>query len=351
MKCFFIGCVEPLGVDGDVVLISSKESPLLHALSVNPHRRRHVKSVLAGPAENMLTTADGALLFVSIGSQLFTWMAGSGELLSVVEAHYQRVSCMCLSSDGTFLISGSDDGSVNVFHLADLARWDIGSFEKQAPYRAWRVHSLSVKAVCSARCGEPRVVSCAVDHTTAIHSIARDQCLLKVSGDQPLTSCAIDPLGRCVFVGTDSGSIAQINLYAWGSRREGMIVTSGEGTDELPLFVGHSAAITRLQVNHDGRLLASGDTHGFYFVWDVFSRQCLVCTQTRGSICKLLFIWKWSSIQSKEYASPNTPLAVLQRQRSQSVVSRQIVFPPRKVVDIEMDAHEVGKYTFLCNVL
>uniref|UniRef100_F1L2C2 Pre-rRNA-processing protein pro-1 n=1 Tax=Ascaris suum TaxID=6253 RepID=F1L2C2_ASCSU len=336
------GYVEPLGSGGDceVLLVSSKDKPLIHALTINPHRRRHIKSVLTGPAESVLTSDDGALLFISIGTQLFTWMVNTGELLSVVDAHYQRISCMCLSSDGTLLISGSDDGSVNVFHLADLACWDVSNFEKQKPFREWRVHSLSVRAVCSTRCGEQRVVSCSLDHTAAIHSIAHDYCLLKISGDQPLTHCTIDPLGRYLYIGTDKGTIAQINLYARGSRREEMVVTRGGDTDELPMFIGHSATITRLEVSHDGKMLASGDTQGFYYIWDVFSRQCLVSSQTKGSICRLLFIWNWPSLQNKEYPTSIVPLAVLQRQRAQNGTQKEIVIPPQKLRDVEMDAHE-----------
>uniref|UniRef100_A0A915AKP4 WD repeat-containing protein 18 n=1 Tax=Parascaris univalens TaxID=6257 RepID=A0A915AKP4_PARUN len=337
-----IGCVEPLGGGGDVevLLLSCKDKPLIHALTLNPHRRRHVKSVLIGPAESVLTSDDGALLFVTIGTQLFTWMVNTGELLSVVDAHYQRISCLCLSSDGTLLISGSDDGSVNVFHLADLACWDVSSFEKRKPFREWRVHSLSVRAVCSTRCGEQKVISCSLDHTAAIHSIAHDYCLLKISGDQPLTHCAIDPLGRYLYIGTDKGTIAQINLYARGSRREEMIVTRGESADELPMFVGHSATITRLEANHDGKILASGDTQGFYYIWDVFSRQCLVSSQTKGSICRLLFIWNWPSLHNKEYPTSIVPLTVLQRQRTQNGAPKAIVILPQKFRDREMDTHE-----------
>lgn len=45
------------------------------------------------------------------------------------------------------------------------------------------------------------------------------------------------------------------------------------------------------------------------------------------------------------------PLAVLQRQRAQNGTQKEIVIPPQKLRDVEMDAHEVGEGYAVVNVV
>lgn len=46
-------------------------------------------------------------------------------------------------------------------------------------------------------------------------------------------------------------------------------------SNDLPLYKKHSAQVTRLDVNHDGTMLASGDAAGNCIIWDILSQQCL----------------------------------------------------------------------------
>ncbi|VDK64789.1 unnamed protein product [Cylicostephanus goldi] len=83
-----------------------------------------------------------------------------------------------------------------------------------APLRSWRAHTLSVKGL-SVSCGSnPRVASCGLDHLALVHSVSLDDVLLKVSADRPLTACVLDAAESRLFLGSDTGNIAQINLYA-----------------------------------------------------------------------------------------------------------------------------------------
>lgn len=43
----------------------------------------------------------------------------SGDLLSVVNDHYQNISVMKISSDGSFLVTGSEDGHVHVYSIIE----------------------------------------------------------------------------------------------------------------------------------------------------------------------------------------------------------------------------------------
>lgn len=74
------------------------------------------------------------------------------------------------------------------------------------------------------------------------------------------------------------------------NKTELTVVIETESSENLPLFNGHSSEVVRLDVNHDGSLLASGDAGGGYIIWDILSRQCLVMSSLKGkiSLTKLL---------------------------------------------------------------
>jgi WD40 repeat protein len=63
-------------------------------------------------------TSDGAYLSGGGASgRIYFWEVASGRLLRVWPAHYKAVSCLVFSEDDSLLISGADDGLVNVWPL------------------------------------------------------------------------------------------------------------------------------------------------------------------------------------------------------------------------------------------
>lgn len=46
--------------------------------------------------------------------------------------------------------------------------------------------------------------------------------------------------------------------------------------------------IKRLDVNHDGSLLASGDAGGKYMIWNIVNGQCLKTSSMKGTLTTVL---------------------------------------------------------------
>ncbi|KAK6037520.1 WD domain, G-beta repeat protein [Cooperia oncophora] len=92
--------------------------------------------------------------------------------------------------------------------------------------------------------------------------------------------------------------------------RDLLIQVADEKNERVPVFCGHSSEITRLAVNGDGSLLASGDSSGKYCIWEINSRQCLKVSSMRGPVSSLKFVANWPSIHAAEHISahPNFEL-------------------------------------------
>ncbi|VDN03248.1 unnamed protein product [Thelazia callipaeda] len=280
------GCVELLGRDRFVVV--TKNKPLLYIISIDGNKRTYAKSVVPKGVRYVAATFDGSLLFAAVHNKVYIWIVATGELVGITDAHYRPISSLILNSDDSLLVTGAEDGSLCVFLVAELMSTD-SSLGHVQPFRAWQAHSLAVSDISVTRNSNVRILSCSKDSTISIHSVTGNMCLLKVSCDALISSCAIDPAECRIFLGATEGHIAQLNLYTL-DKTQIFLNTKESVNGTLPLFKLHSTEITQLKINHDGSLLASGDISGIYAIWDIRSHQCLRTSSSRGAICKLQFV-------------------------------------------------------------
>ncbi|KAM3721226.1 Pre-rRNA-processing protein [Dirofilaria immitis] len=308
------GSVEVLGNNRFIVV--TKDKPLLHLLSIDNSKRLHIKNVLPKPVRYLAVTPDDSILFAAINNQIYIWIIATGELIAIINGHYRSISGLLLSSDGSLLVSGTEDGSLCVFIVAELMSVDPTS-EHAIPFRQWRPHSLSVSSISVTHHNNIRILSSSKDHTAAFHSVTANICLLKISCDMALSTCAIDPAECRLFLGTIDGSLVQLNLYAL-NKTEVSVAIGAESVEKLSLFNGHSAELAWLDVNHDGSLLASGDICGVYMIWDTSSRQCLKTSSLKGPICKLKFITRWETIEEND-KKQILPVSNLKRQKERKL--------------------------------
>ncbi|CAJ0925799.1 unnamed protein product, partial [Mesorhabditis belari] len=206
-----VGSAKPIGVDGKHFLVNVNERPIIHIKGLHPKDRYHSMAYLPEPATTFVTSKDGLLLFVAIKTRVYVWMLTSGYLVASFDAHYQSISDMAISNDSSLLITASLDGSIHVYLVADIVNLDRQS--TIYPVRKTKAHSLAISSIAVSCGGSPRILSVGMDHVAFLHSISMDACLLKISAERPLTACAIDKAETRVFLGTDRGRIAQVNLY------------------------------------------------------------------------------------------------------------------------------------------
>lgn len=314
------GCVERLGADGQFLAVAAKDKPVLHMFSLESRKRSHVKSALPKPAEHLEVSIDGSLLFVAADTTIAVWMVKSGDLITVFEGQYRRITAMALSVDGALLVCGSEDGTLRAFFTADILSVEHTDADRVEPFREWRPHSLKVSGISVALFSNTRVLSCSKDHSAAFYSMATDECILKVSSGAAFSACSMDP-GECrLFLGTERGWIGQINLYSLEESELNVDLRPNDDRGQLPFYTKHSAEVSRLLVNQDGSILASGDVLGNCFIWDIHSQQCLKKFSLKGRICKLRFFAKWDS-------PPEVARAQMYPLKPQPTARSQMQFP------------------------
>uniref|UniRef100_A0A1I7UG12 Pre-rRNA-processing protein pro-1 n=1 Tax=Caenorhabditis tropicalis TaxID=1561998 RepID=A0A1I7UG12_9PELO len=307
------GLVQPLGEEGEHIVVTTKERPLVHVLAVHPKDRFHQKCVLPGPVSAIASDHSGHLLFVAIKRQLYSWLLSTGELLSVIDAHYQSITKVVISDDDSMLFTASKDGSIHGYLVTELISADRE--HTVAPFCKWASHTLSISDLKITHGSNPRILSTGTDHIACLHSISMDSVIFKASADRPLTACAIDSAETRIFISTEVGNIAQINLFQLGPGERDILVQAGdENNTKFRILNGHSDEIVRLAINTDGTLLASGDASGKYCIWEINSHQCLKVSTMRSTISTLQFIPYWKTITGVEHVTKFRPVWNLRRE-------------------------------------
>jgi WD40 repeat protein len=176
------------------------------------------------------------------GKGLLRMLFTSGRLLRSLEGHTDWVRAVAVSPDGRFIVSGSDDKTVKVWHTAS------GRL-----LRSLEGHTDSVTAVAVSPDGR-FIVSGSDDKTVKVWDAASGRLLRSLEGHTDrVRAVAVSPDGRTIVSGSHDRTIR-----AWD-------LASGESR----MLFWNDTAIFSLALSGDGQLLACIDTSGRVWIFDV----------------------------------------------------------------------------------
>ena len=200
-------------------------------------------------------TPDGGNAILVYGGCIQAWDVASGQdypVFACQGADSPGVRALALSPDGATLLTGTTQGTLQVWDLAsgmEVLRLmghsaGIGSLRYSADGRA---------AISAASDGSVRLWD--------LHSGAEVVRAEGPSGTAELVSPVFLPDGQGVLAGTRDAPGSSLALYDAASGRI------------IQTFEGQAGAVSALAITADGRLALSGGEDGSLVVWDVASGQ------------------------------------------------------------------------------
>ncbi|KAK9475281.1 WD40-repeat-containing domain protein [Dipodascopsis tothii] len=244
------------------------------------------KIVLPETAECLAFSHSEQLLAVGTpGGKLLLWEVASGNCLFYREAHYQAVRAAVFSADDSLLVTAGGDGRISSWRVLDLVTAAAG-YRPVQPVASASQHSLAVTALAAGPGGDQRLYSCSDDRTLRVWDLRTLRAAQTAVFPERLTSVALDPAERCVYVGCADGRVFQLDLVGRAVGRAGAdvieidAVTHGQQAAR-PLH-HHTAAVGGLAVSTDGTRLVSGSLDGRVHVWDTSTQQVLRTVRTAG---------------------------------------------------------------------
>ena len=215
----------------------------------------------------------------------------TGVHMSILSCHTDRVNSLAFSFDGTFLVSGSNDKTVNL--------WDI---QTGGVIKTFSGHTKFVWSV-SISLDYNMIASGSQDHTIQLWDAQTGECHCVIEGhSDDVNSVNFSPTDpKLLISASDDNTVRQwsVDGQQIGSAYEGNHVSfSSDGTH----FISWMETVARIQdsdsgavvaelkspgigfehccFSPDGKFVAGGDGHTIY-VWDITSPDpCLVETLT-----------------------------------------------------------------------
>jgi len=175
------------------------------------------------------------------------WDLSTGRKLRTFQkGHTGAVTSIVFSSDGMRALSGSNDKTVRLWNIEDGR--EIGVFK----------HDDAVTAI-SFSPDETQILSASNDKTVRLWNVEDGQEIRIFQHDDAVTSIAFSPDGRQILSGSD------LMIRLWDT----------ESGHEIRPFPGHVERITSVCFNHDGTQVLSGSQDRTVRLWDASSGKVI----------------------------------------------------------------------------
>lgn len=299
----------------DYLAAVEKGKPVLHVWPINSQQTvQGMRFILPGKASAFAVTPDGFYSGAAVAEKIYVWQTSSGNLLTIISRHYQKIVVLKFTPDGKFLVSAAEDGMVMVWSLPAVAvhsEVELVSQTRAGQHDAiytFSDHSLPVTDLYISKTGmNGRLCSVSSDKTCKVYDLTTGELLLNLVFDSPLTAVTMDVLELSVFVGSSVGNIYQFSLTSPPRNRD-LLVDS----ETAPVFLSHSKEVTCLSVSMNGELLMSGSNDEKVILWHIRSKQPKAVIQHKGPITNGFFTTNNASIYKQDF-KPHIILHSLQK--------------------------------------
>ncbi|KAH8834138.1 WD40-repeat-containing domain protein [Flagelloscypha sp. PMI_526] len=178
------------------------------------------------------------------------WDADSGEQLLQLDGHEDCVNSVAFSPDGKRAVSGSNDETVRT--------WDADSGEQLLQLDG---HEYGVKSVAFSPDGQ-RVISGSRDGTVRIWDADSGEQLLQLDGhERHVNSVAFSPDGKRTVSGSDDKTVR---------------IWDADSGEQLLQLDGHEYGVNSVAFSHDGKRVVSGSNDETVRIWDADSGEQLL---------------------------------------------------------------------------
>jgi WD40 repeat protein len=140
---------------------------------------------------------------IAVGLQhgdIVTLNAVTGSKIGVLSGHTNQVNSLTFSSDGTSLVSGSNDKTIKL--------WDMqtGGVVKTFHGHDWRINSVSISVDCTT------IASGSEDETIRLWDIQTGECHCVIKQERSVKSVHFSPLDPQHFVSVCHGKVQEWNI-------------------------------------------------------------------------------------------------------------------------------------------
>jgi len=320
--------------------------PLNSPLPVN-----NIRLVTPGKVNALTCTPNGSYLIAAVEEKLIVWQTCNGRILANLSRHYQTITCVSSTKDGSLFASAGHDGLVFVWSL-----YSVLNDEHCSPVHKFSHHNLPIQGLCFGHGGaRARLYTISLDGKANIYELGSGDLLVSLIFNVPLTAIAVNICESELFVGCTNGNILRCNLHNPPRGIEQHVKLSSNTDEESLVLKAHKSNVTALSISVNCRILVSGSTDKAVHVWDIASKQVLRTIEHKGPITAAFFAMRYDnfrasvlnprlevcSLQNDENADKESVIRVISRGRNPAEIIDFESFVGTNSVDRSVDAKKL----------
>lgn len=294
----------------DYIISALSEKAALKIWTLTKSNAENSLMVCPGKVSCLAVTPCGGYCVAGIDKLIYLWEVASGNMLNIVPAHSQALTCLRFTSDGTFLISGGKDGLVLVWMLSLMIDMTY-PHDSEKPHYMWMDHSGEITDIFVGKLGcYARVATASRDMTCKIYELESGNLLTTICTDYEITSVAMDNTEYFLLLGSAEGSIYRVNLF---SVRDGDVHNSS--SEQSSAFMGHTGGITCLSVSAMGTYLLSGSEDGCCRLWEMSTFSCIRKMPCEGPVTNAFIALYPPGLKGDRNYIPRLRVSVFNKER------------------------------------
>ena len=273
----------------DFFLVSQSDRKAINVWSWG-RTQPHFKCPMPEAIGPLCVTKSGVFCFGgSVTGRIFVWDLASGELLRSTNAHFKKITKICETKDGSYLITGGDDAVIHVWNIIDLIESNNTMDDVSVkPFFSWTDHTLPITDIyCNIGGVHGHLWSTSMDHTCKVWSLSRQHLLHSISFPTYVTSVVTDLEERKVYVGGGDGKIYVTSMRYLRNANSSNNINNNYNVNNnnnnnynnnnnnnrknQQILQAHHGRINCLVMTLDSTRLISGGVDGIIVVWDAAS--------------------------------------------------------------------------------
>jgi len=214
--------------------------------------RTIARSGESGQVNRLAISPDKRLLAAAIHKKVYIYeiASASSTPLTCLDAHTMNVTSVSFHSEGKWLVTGSEDGTIRI--------WDLRSTQVHRTYD----NGAPVNDVC-VHPNQGELISCDQAGCIKQWDLSENLCSheLTPAGDVPIRSVSLASDGSCLVAGNNKGK-----CYVWKINEEKSDLPRYQAVTK---FSAHKKYITRVLLSPDVRYLATCSADTTVKIWSI----------------------------------------------------------------------------------
>lgn len=245
---------------------------------------------------------------IALGNELMIWQPASNLFVNCQKMHYQKITVLRFTKDGSTLISAGEDGMIVIWNLSKV----LSSCEQNVQNAASVLsdHQLPVTDInVTHEMVTTFLLSTSMDRSLRIYELNSRKIILKIILETIQSVGIFGHTKNCCFLGDVHGKITKINLALHHfNSDEGL----KDRLKELPCFpIIHKKEITSLVTTINSKILISGGMDKQVVIWNTDGQALKILPQ--ASEITNIFISSPSKINYSNENSVDNPMQNLNR--------------------------------------